>query len=70
MLMNNYVVEFVEVYGAEHPIFEYVLASSAEDAKYSIEIGWPKAEIIGVYQQVWFPQDKHEIPLNGWKNAN
>jgi hypothetical protein len=58
MLMNNYVVEFVEVYGAEHPIFEYVLASSAEDAKYSIEIGWPKAEIIGVYQQVWFPKEK------------
>jgi hypothetical protein len=48
--MNYYLVEFMD--DSVHPQYEEVSAISAQEAVYSIKLGWPTAKIWNVWQDV------------------
>jgi hypothetical protein len=47
--MNYYLVEFMD--DSIHPQYEEVSAISAEEAVYSIRLGWPNAKIWNVWAE-------------------
>jgi hypothetical protein len=57
--MNNYLVEFYPE-GELDTIYEEVLAESAQEAVYSIKVGWPDCRIVNVYMMInecWEDED-------------
>ena len=61
--MNYYLVEFMD--DSVHTQYEGVSAISAQEAVYSIKLGWPNAKIINVWQETGENDQWRDEDLDG-----
>ena len=61
--MNYYLVEFMD--DSVHIQYEEVSAISAQEAVYSIKLGWPNAKILNVWQETGENDQWRDEDLDG-----